>query len=312
MTARRRSWRGLVTAVVTLASAFTAACGATPTAGRSPAPAQDTPALARLLRPGPAPQYYLALGDSLSIGIQPNPAGAGEPTASAYPRQLDAMLRQAGSHLTLVQLGCSGETTRTMIRGGICRYPRGSQLREAVAFLRAHRHHVPLVTIDIGANDPNHCIRTHGIAAVTCLTASETRGIRDLNTIMAAVRSAAGPAVVIVGMTYYVPELGLWLAGRTGVGLAAVAEGLAAGYDRRLSGVYQRYGARVANVYAAFGSADFRHRAFLPGYGTVPKNVATICSLTWMCAPAPRGPNEHANAAGYRVIARAFLRSITR
>jgi len=29
-----------------------------------------------------------------------------------------------------------------------------------------------------------------------------------------------------------------------------------------------------------------------------------------MCAQAPRGPNEHANDAGYRVIARAFWRAI--
>jgi hypothetical protein len=31
-----------------------------------------------------------------------------------------------------------------------------------------------------------------------------------------------------------------------------------------------------------------------------------------MCAPAPVGPNIHANAAGYRVIATAFERAIGR
>ena len=44
-----------------------------------------------------------------------------------------------------------------MIHGGICRYPGGSQLAAAAAFLRAHRGHVLLVTIDIGANDPEVC-----------------------------------------------------------------------------------------------------------------------------------------------------------
>jgi len=29
-----------------------------------------------------------------------------------------------------------------------------------------------------------------------------------------------------------------------------------------------------------------------------------------MCAPSPVGPNIHANATGYRVIARAFERAI--
>ena len=44
-----------------------------------------------------------------------------------------------------------------MIDGGICHYPGGSQLNAAVAFLHAHRGRVLLVTIDIGANDPEYC-----------------------------------------------------------------------------------------------------------------------------------------------------------
>ncbi|HEY3036339.1 MAG TPA: hypothetical protein VGJ54_16990, partial [Streptosporangiaceae bacterium] len=34
---------------------------------------------------------------------------------------------------------------------------------------------------------------------------------------------------------------------------------------------------------------------------------AAICQWTWECAAPPRGPDEHANQAGYQVIARAFL-----
>jgi hypothetical protein len=45
----------------------------------------------------------------------------------------------------------------------------------------------------------------------------------------------------------------------------------------------------------------------VPGVGTVPRNVALICQWTWECASRPRGPNQHANQAGYGVIARAFL-----
>jgi hypothetical protein len=40
--------------------------------------------------------------------------------------------------------------------------------------------------------------------------------------------------------------------------------------------------------------------------GPVSRNVALICTWTWACARPPRGPSEHANSAGYRVIARAF------
>ena len=40
-----------------------------------------------------------------------------------------------------------------------------------------------------------------------------------------------------------------------------------------------------------------------PATGPLPRSVATICELTWECAPAPRGPNEHANELGYAVMA---------
>jgi len=46
----------------------------------------------------------------------------------------------------------------------------------------------------------------------------------------------------------------------------------------------------------------------VPGIGSLPRNVARICQWTWECAPPPRGPNQHANPAGYRVIANAILK----
>jgi len=60
-------------------------------------------------------------------------------------------------------------------------------------------------------------------------------------------------------------------------------------------------------VFSAFHRSDFTHQVTLPGIGTVPLNVALICQWTWECAPPPRGPNEHANKIGYRVIALTFL-----
>jgi hypothetical protein len=32
-----------------------------------------------------------------------------------------------------------------------------------------------------------------------------------------------------------------------------------------------------------------------------------ICEMTWMCAPAPQGPNIHPNHAGYVAYASANL-----
>src|SRR5262249_22035386 len=100
------------------------------------------------------PVYYLSLGDSLSRGLQPTAAGQNIPTGRGYADQLAARLRAAIPRLRLVKLGCSGETTWTMIDGGICSYPARSQLAQAVSFLRAHRGHTALITIDIGGNDP--------------------------------------------------------------------------------------------------------------------------------------------------------------
>jgi hypothetical protein len=60
-------------------------------------------------------------------------------------------------------------------------------------------------------------------------------------------------------------------------------------------------------VFTAFHSADFADRVRLPGVGALPRSVATICQLTWACAAAPQGPNEHANDLGYAIMAAAFL-----
>jgi len=271
--------------------------------------------------------YYLSLGDSLSQGVQPAPTGVDVATSRGYPDQLVARLRGELPHLRLVKLGCSGETTATMIHGGVCPYPAGSQLDQAISFLRSHRGRTAIVTIDIGANDPNSCVLGGGASTILPCVFSRIPGMaRNLSAIMAKLRSAAGPRVLIVGMTYYVPELGLWRAGRTGRQLAILTGAVAAGANQMLATRYHRYGARVANVFSSFRSSDFGAQAKKAGQGgaagqalraqsgsasPLPPNVAAICSLTWMCANAPRGPNEHANDDGYRVIARAFWRAIT-
>jgi lysophospholipase L1-like esterase len=252
--------------------------------------------------------YYLSLGDSLSQGVQPDPAGASLPTRQGYPDQLYAALHHGQPGLRLVKLGCSGETTHTMIHGGICSYPAGSQLAEAARFLRAHRGQVSLITIDIGANDPDSCITRPSIGAITsCVTKSFPETVANLTKIMSTIRAAAGRQVRIIGMNYYVPALAEWRDGFVGQELARLSERLVVVYNRLLTSVYQKFGARVADVFGAFHSGDFTDQVRVPGIGTLPRNVAAVCLWTWECAPAPRGPNEHARAIGYGVIALAFL-----
>jgi lysophospholipase L1-like esterase len=256
----------------------------------------------------PRISYYLSLGDSLSQGVQPDPSGASLPTQQGYPDQLYAALHLGDPGLRLVKLGCSGETTHTMIDGGICAYPAGSQLAEAVRFLRAHRGQVSLITIDIGANDPDSCISRPSIGAVaSCVIKSFPETLANLTKIMSTIRAAAGRPVRIIGMNYYVPALAEWRNGFVGQELARLSERLVVVYNRLLASVYQKFGARVANVFGAFHSGDFTDQVRVPGLGTLPRNVAAVCLWTWECAPAPRGPNEHARAIGYGVIALAFL-----
>ncbi|MCJ7710867.1 MAG: hypothetical protein MUQ32_08545 [Chloroflexi bacterium] len=69
---------------------------------------------------------------------------------------------------------------------------------------------------------------------------------------------------------------------------------------------YAAAGAGVADIEDAFSSYDFTTMVDLPGAGPVPVNVFKICLWTWVCAPPPLGPNNHANAAGYGVIAAAY------
>jgi hypothetical protein len=106
-------------------------------------------------------------------------------------------------------------------------------------------------------------------------------------------------------MNYYLPALAEWRSGLPGRLVAWTAEKLAATYNSMLGRVYAKSGARVANVFGAFETADFTR----PAGTNVPRNVTRLCQWTWECAAPPRGPNQHANQAGYRVIARTFLQA---
>jgi lysophospholipase L1-like esterase len=253
-----------------------------------------------------AERYYLSLGDSLAAGYQPI-----DPTDSlhqSYADQLVTALQAKHPHLslTLKKLGCYGETTATMITGGLCPYPYGSQLAEAVVFLRLHRGAVALVTIDIGANDEDcpitvpldwRCIG-HGLRAIK----------RDLPTILTTLREAAGPEVPIVGMNYYAPFLALWLQGESGRVDAIANLPAFLLFNETLEQIYKTHGLPVADVESAFSTTDFSTTVLTPDLGPIPLNVARICQWTWMCAPPPLGPDIHANAEGYGVIAGAFVK----
>src|SRR5579859_3414507 len=150
-----------------------------------------------------AHSYYLSLGDSLAQGVQPNSSGVSVETKQGYPDQLFTALHLGNPNLRLVKLGCPGETTGTMINGGICTYPAGSQLKQAEVFLSSHRGQVQLVTIDIGANDLSPCLAlTNFNKLVKCLGKAIPAAAQNLGAIMAGLGAAAGSGTPpTIGMT---------------------------------------------------------------------------------------------------------------
>jgi lysophospholipase L1-like esterase len=247
------------------------------------------------------PQYYLALGDSLAVGIQPASNGKLVPTDQGYVDDLFAFLQARDHDLRLKKLGCSGETTTTMIDGGSCFYPHKNQLDEAVKFLETHR--VALVTLDIGGNDVQHCFSLSG-PDFACLGSGLAAVNANLPNILAALR-AADPDVPIVAMNYYDPFLAAWQLGAAGQLVATQSLTLTLTLNSVLQGWYDVAGVPVADVAAAYRITDFT-----PSIAGIPLNVFLTLSLTWMGAPPPVGPDVHPNALGYAVIAGAFVKTI--
>ncbi len=255
------------------------------------------PALARATE-GPT-YYYLALGDSLAVGIQPSASGD-VATNHGYADDLYALFRTRVRGLKLAKLGCSGETTATMINGGICNYDEGSQLAAATSFLQTH--HVAFVTLDIGANDIDQCISLAGIGA-TCVTDAFTSVGENLPKILAELRAAA-PDTLIVAMNYYDPFLAAWKLGPSGQFLASESLAATNAFNGLLETAYKAFDVPVADVAEAY---RINNPTLILN---VPLNVFLELVWTWIGAPPPFGPDVHPNDVGYAVIAGAFAERI--
>jgi lysophospholipase L1-like esterase len=99
------------------------------------------------------PHYYLALGDSLTFGYQPDLNFTDGFADKVYAQLHPASVTQE------INFACAGETTTSMIQGGcIARFAHhgsytGAQLDAALEFIRAHPGEVSPITLEIGAND---------------------------------------------------------------------------------------------------------------------------------------------------------------
>jgi lysophospholipase L1-like esterase len=270
------------------------------------------PGVAQAKKPKPA---YVALGDSLSVGVQPTAAGPNSDTGQGYANQLAA---QVGG-LKLVDYGCGNATSQSVIEGKRPCAPKrspgykqtsakNSQLATAEKYLRSHRKTVKFVTLDIGANDVASCA-AGGTIDLGCVQKGIAAIKKNVPTIAKGLRKAAGKKIPIAGMTLYDPFLQQWFASPA---IAQASVTIARDQvNTALVAGYKKGGFKVADVATAFGTyKPFSQTTTFGGRPGVPVAVANICTYTWMCAPKPRGPNIHATKAGYKVIATTFRKAL--
>jgi lysophospholipase L1-like esterase len=254
----------------------------------SPTPAPRPAETSTSAAPGDG--WYLALGDSLAVGTQPS----GDQPERGYAGPVLEGLRKTQAGTRLRNLGCSGETTSSMLDGGSCRYPEGSQIAAAVAFLKANVATTRLVTLDIGANNVLPCAGRSQVDQA-CAKNRTTTVATELAQILGRIRAAA-PKVELVVLTYYNPILAAWTKGAEGKTVAEQSMSLLAGLNGEIAKAAKAAGARVADVAGAFATSD-------NGGSPQPNNVTHICDWTWMCSH----DDIHANDDGYAAMAKAVL-----
>jgi hypothetical protein len=234
--------------------------------------------------------YYLALGDSVPVwnGTQ------------SYPYRIRAHYARRLRGLTVTDLAIAGATSGSMRNDG--------QYQEALQFLRLHRGHVALITIDIGGNDVVGCARPNGVDP-SCAKQARATIRRNLGAMLAGLHGAA-PHVPLIGMTYYNPFLGDWLAGEPARSAAlATNPGLVA-LNHELTRLYGGP-KKTADVQGTFGVTELETMVPSP-WGTIPVAVERACSwLDIVCnAGALEGFGDDPNPTGAAKIAVAFERTI--
>ena len=239
------------------------------------------PSACRSRPTSPHPVYYVALGDALA-------AGSSSPTSPGYVNDLQSKLGTTVPDLQLVDLSCSSETSTSMIKGGDCLYPSGSQLAAADAFIAAHKKSVALVTVDIGGADFLACLNGESVDP-QCITATNTAMAADLTTVVTHLRSAAGPSRPIVGMNYFDPFLDYWPDGALGRGIAEQSVAVIGSINSTIGAVDADESVPLADVSGAFETTDLSHKV-RTSFGRVPVAVDNTCTwLDFTCAKGRGG-----------------------
>lgn len=265
---------------------------AAPSAPASPSPSASAATDEKL---------YVALGDSLAAGYQP---GGSELRDSAYPALAANRLEGDGADLTLENLGCSGETTTSLLEGGKCDFAEGSQIEQAEKVLAGADGNVGLVTIDIGGNDLLACVRGGASIDTACVTKGVATVRKNLPEILDRLTKAAGDDVPVLVLGYYNP----WVAAQAldqpveGVDEAATAY---ANLSTAIEKAATSSGATFVGLDEAFATNDTTPTTV--GGRSVPENAARVCTLTNLCTARDIHFSDEGAATVGRVLAEAAV-----
>jgi lysophospholipase L1-like esterase len=155
------------------------------------------------------------MGDSVAVGLRAQP----QATEGYVPELYDQLTaaqhcgdgEALGCRLDLLNIARVGATTSSLLTDG-------GQLDQAVSLLEERNGNatpvddVDLITIDIGGNDiqalQTVCVGNPGAqACIGAIGAALERVAENYETLLSALRDAAGPDITIAVMTYYNPLL---------------------------------------------------------------------------------------------------------
>ena len=190
-----------------------------------------------------------------------------------------------------------------------------TQAAAAEQFISEHRRETGLITVSNGGNDLLACSAPQ--IAISCATGVDKVAAKNLAVLLAGLGRAAGSGgsggsgVPIVGTTYPDILLGLYRSGSPSLKRPAtlsLAEFLRI-FNPALRASYLAVDARFVDVTAATGAyTPLAETTSDPPYGTLPVAVADVCTLTYYC----QLQDVHAKRAGYAVIARLILATLTK
>jgi lysophospholipase L1-like esterase len=265
----------------------------------------------------PKRQLYVSLGDSYATGFQPSVIDEAAGTRNGFAYQVPGLARERGYRFRLVNFGCGGATTESLLeRTTRCPDPgpggreyTGTQIAAAERVLRANRGRVGLVTVSIGGNDATACARAAD--PIQCVATAVQTIQANVTETAGRLRKAAGKKVRIVGTTYPDVILGQWVGANPDQDLARLSVVAFKNLiNPTLKQAYEGAGGRFVDVTAASGAYGSLEETTsrLAGYGTIPLPVAKVCELTYYCDYR----DIHARTSGYRLIAELIVKTLPR